>query len=521
MFKTSSTVKRSILGGAVFATLVAAVGSAQAANTPFQQDVATAIDRGIEYLANTGVFNNPSSEGTDGASGLAMQALLEKRASGVPSDPAQGYVGASALDKGRLRTAAAFILDKVNETGFYAYRDGQWIFALSGYALTNGPDKSTLAPGNAGYQTIKQAMDAMVDRTLAYQRTAATIGDPNPARHGYWCYNDQWCEDSSTTQFAAAGLHAARTFYSSNKSGDGGVWADPARVALIDAALARTKTAYELNAATGSDNGNCYAVTSTERGHGYNSFPTTGYMPSLQQTASGIYIQLFGGSDVNTPMVQNYMQWVRNHYRWQDIQTLGNYWPDYSWSYYMWSSFKGMELIRQSGISPTGTNLGPDSYGTVAPNASCNVLQQNKLPATLARVPSFGAGGVGYYSAETKGQYFDYAHQILSLQCYDGTLPIDGNDGSFNCNGTPSYWNDASHQAYLLLVLQRSVGNVTLKCDVDGDGDVDTADLNAIRLRIGQLPAANDPRDANGDGRINLTDVRICSQRCTKANCAP
>lgn len=530
MLKIRSDMKRSLLGAVACAAMSMAGGSAQAANTPFQQDVATAIDRGIEFLAGKGVYSNPSTEGNQGASGLAMQALLEKRASGVPTDPPQGYIGAGPTDQGRLRTAAAFILDRVNETGFYAYVDGQWMFALSGYALTNGPDKSALGAGvagNADYQTIKQAMDAMVDRTLANQRTAAN-GFPNAKNQGYWCYTNNGCEDSSTTQFAAAGLHAARTFYSSNKSGDGGAWADPARVALIDAALARTKLAYELNGAQGSDNGNCGVVTASERGHGYNS-PASGYQPSLQQTASGIYIQLFGGSTVNSPSVQNYMEWVRNHYRWQDISTLGNFWASDSWGYYLWSSFKGMELIRQSGVAPLVGNLGPDTYGTIAGVVGCNVRQQNKVPASYARVANFGAGPVGYYAAETKGQYFDFAHQIISTQCYDGSLPIAGNDGKFGCAvaGAPSPtggWqggNDVAHQSYLLLVLQRSVGNVTLKCDVDGDGDVDTADLEAIRLKIGTVPAENDPRDANSDGKITIADVRSCSQRCTKANCAP
>lgn len=528
MLKIRNDMKKSVLGAIACAAMTLATGSAQAANTPFQQDVSAAIDRGIEFLANQGVYNNPSSEGNQGANGLAMQALLEKRASGVPTDPPQGYVGASALDQGRLRTAAAFILDRVNETGFFAYVDGQWMFALSGYALTNGPDKGVLAPGNADYQTIKQAMDTMVDRTLFNQRKA-TNGYPNPANQGYWCYTNAGCEDSSTTQFAAAGLHAAKTFYTSNKSGDGGPFADAARAALIDAALARTMTAYALNGAnTGSDNVNCSVVSATERGHGYNA-PSSGYKPSLQQTASGIYIQLFGGSNVNTPAVQNYMEWVRNHYRWQDLDNLGNSWASISWGYYLWSSFKAMELIRQTGVAPLVGNLGPDSFGKLAGVAGCNVRQQNKVPASYARVANFGAGPVGYYSAEVAGQYFDYAHQIISTQCYDGSLPIGGNDGKFGCAvaGAPSPtsgWQggtDAAHQSYLLLVLQRSVGNVIQKCDVDGDGDVDTADLNAIRLRIGQLPEASDPRDANGDGKINIADVRACSQRCTKANCAP
>ncbi len=314
MLTLPSIIKRSFSSAVVGATLLLAAGSGHAL-TSFQQDVTTAIDRGIEYLANQGVFNNPSSAGVNGASGLAMQALLEKRASGNPGDPPQGYAGANATDQARLRNSAAYILDQIGTTGFYAYRDGQWMFALSGYALTGGPDKSVLAPGNANYQTIKEAMDAMVDRTLANQRKAPLT------LPGYWCYTNNGCDDSSTTQFAAAGLHAAKSFYSSNKSADQ-AFADPARAAAIDTALALVKTAYETNARAGSDNANCSvfpAPNNNERGHGYR----TNYNPSLQQTASGIYIQQFGGSNINSPMVQNYMQWVRNRYRWQDLDSLG------------------------------------------------------------------------------------------------------------------------------------------------------------------------------------------------------
>ena len=186
------------LGGALAG--VCAFGSTAHAATNFEQDVSTAIDRGIEWLAGAGAFNNPSAAGD--ASGLPMLALLEKRASGDPGDPPQGYEGASATDQGRLRTAAAYILDRANETSFYAYRDGNWMFALSEYALTGGPDKSVLAPGDADYQTIKQVMDRLVDRSLSNQGTGAY--------EGYWCYTDGFCADSSTTQFVVAGLAAAR-----------------------------------------------------------------------------------------------------------------------------------------------------------------------------------------------------------------------------------------------------------------------------------------------------------------------
>jgi hypothetical protein len=55
-----------------------------------------------------------------------------------------------------------------------------------------------------------------------------------------------------------------------------------------------------------------------------------------------------------------------------------------------------------------------------------------------------------------------------------------------------------------------------LRCDVEPDGDVDQSDLTQIRARNGQLATGpNDPYDGNGDGRINVADVRYCQLRLT------
>lgn len=62
--------------------------------------------------------------------------------------------------------------------------------------------------------------------------------------------------------------------------------------------------------------------------------------------------------------------------------------------------------------------------------------------------------------------------------------------------------------------------NVTAACDIDGDGDIDSVDIGRIRQGYGQTPAANDPRDANGDRVINVNDARTCATRCTRTSCA-
>jgi hypothetical protein len=560
-------MKQRIISKALAAAfLFAGVASVQAV-TPFEQDVGTGIDRGIEWLANNGAFNNPSSAGD--AHGLPMLALLEKRASGDPNDPPQGYTGANATDQARLRTAAAYILDRVNETSFYSYRDGNFMMALSLYALTGGPDRAALGLAGPDYQTIKEAMDALVDRTVTNQRQAPAYA--NPVNQGYWCYTNNGCEDSSTTQFAVAGLAAAKAFYSDAAHADAG------RLAAVNAALLRAKTAYELNAATGSDNASCNVLSPTERGHGYNSFNSSGYRPSLQQTASGVYIQLFGGSNVNTPSVQNYLEWLRNRYRWQDLDNLGNFWSGSSYWYYLWSSFKGMELMRLSGINPTGSNLGPDDLGTLPAAAApaCVVRQEHKDLATFPRVPSFGAGAAGFYAGEPESQYSDYAHQILTHQCFDG-LPINGSDGFFGCNSAPGRWDSYASQAYALLVLQRATGGACVdsdgdgvcddqdncpskpnpnqedrdndgvgdvcdncpnaanpnqedsngngvgdvceaKCDVDADGDTDKNDLSLISRNRGKPDLKY---DTNGDRKVDPADVKVCIPLCTLPNCA-
>ena len=71
------------------------------------------------------------------------------------------------------------------------------------------------------------------------------------------------------------------------------------------------------------------------------------------------------------------------------------------------------------------------------------------------------------------------------------------------------------------ILFDLSVNSVITTCDVDKDGDVDSNDIALIRAAIGQTPTANDPRDANGDGKITIADVRACTLKCTKTNCAP
>jgi hypothetical protein len=61
----------------------------------------------------------------------------------------------------------------------------------------------------------------------------------------------------------------------------------------------------------------------------------------------------------------------------------------------------------------------------------------------------------------------------------------------------------------------------TPRCDINGDGRIDSRDINLIFAARGTpASSAEDQRDADGDLQITVADARVCQQRCTSAGCA-
>ncbi len=422
------------------ATVILLAGPATAQVTNFSTDVAESIDDGLAWLDAQGAFNNPSSCG-DGA-GLCALALLEKRESADQNAAVQGYQNASPADQQRIDRVIAYIIAQAGQ-GFYAYRDGAEMMALAVYLRTGGPN------GQA-----RNALNQIFDRTIQ-----------NQGGHGYWCYNNGGCEDSSTTQLVMAGLAAARGVYAAPQGGDAN------RLNSLNAATRRTGDAYANNGVNGGLN--------NDRGHGYRR----GNAPSYQQTASGLWCQIIGGRDINDGSIQAYLKWLYHRYSYTSTAPANGGWSQ-SYFYYLWSSAKAYTFLEDAGVQPAGANISTEDLGTLPPgNAPAfGNRQQHLNPAAVSRVPRFGNNGAGFYNdlREQPRWYFDYAHTIMGRQQGNGQYtPPPGHNA----------WNAYSTQAYALLVLERSVGGGCV--DSDEDGICDAED---------NCPQVANPGQADGDG---------------------
>lgn len=497
----------------------------------FKADVNAAIDAGLAYARANNYFTSFNY-----SNGLSLLTLLEKES--IPA----GYDGLDAGDKALAQNAACILIDDGNygdRGGFYSYYDGQALAGLALYLTTGGPDQPA-APAlyNCTGRSARATIDKMVDRAIA-QQTAGVPQFGNCA--GYWGYNTPGC-DSSTTQFTLAGLTGAKSFYSSK-----GESAGLNRIPLITGALALTADGYAANGVTqtGGVFDSCGAAGC--KGHGYQSnygfYYGSAYNVS-QQTASGTWGQLAGGRTVNDASIQSYLRWLQNAYNPDNNNNVA--YGAQSYFYFLWSSSKAYNIIQQSGLAPAVGNIGPDDIGKL-PAVSGGGLSRvvNRTPATDPRPPPRGAGAAGYYGNTPVGWYYDYAYRLMSLQAATGQFP----------NPLSSWGYPQVDHSYAILVLQRSLGGacidtdgdgvcdnvdncpavsnpnqedsngngigdacevVALKCDVNNDGSVTNADLLLIRGRNGQNASGqNDPYDPNGDGRINVADVRYCQLRLT------
>ncbi|OZG72243.1 hypothetical protein BTA51_15990 [Hahella sp. CCB-MM4] len=154
------------------------------------------------------------------------------------------------------------------------------------------------------------------------------------------------------------------------------------------------------------------------------------------------------------------------------------------------------ELTNLTLTPPTATNPVNTEHCVVA-----TTTDQNDDPLVGIRV-DFNVSGAntasGFIFTDTNGE---------AEFCYTGTNvgfdSIVATVGNLSATARKE-WVDAQNEP----------------CDVDGDGDIDRMDLREISLARGQIAEPGDPRDANGDGVITPSDVKVCIPLCTRPSCA-
>ncbi|MBS1818149.1 MAG: thrombospondin type 3 repeat-containing protein [Acidobacteria bacterium] len=198
----------------------------------------------------------------------------------------------------------------------------------------------------------------------------------------------------------------------------------------------------------------------------------------MQQTASGLWVSILGGGDVNDPAVQKALRWQQKYYNYTGpiAPPIGNGWQGNSYGYFLFSSSKAYALLEAQGTAPSGGNITPHDIGDIAADPNVTTYQGNTStttgtaprethidPATApCALVNHAAECHGSYAGEEKRWYFDYAYTIMTRQAANG---------SFNLvNG---YWDFWSDQAYHALVLERSLAGACVDTDQDGicDGD--------------------------------------------------
>jgi hypothetical protein len=464
-----------IIRGAVAIAVVTLMtaGVAQAQLTNFSQDVNTSLDHYLDYVRTSGVLTTDIEP-----LGLVGLSMLEKHQTAAFGSPIVGYSNSSAADKARLEAAANTIVcssQHVNRGSNYAYTDGADMMFLALYLRTGGPNVAPAAcpvdptwgdPGGTPHSP-SDAINILVDRTLAAQ-SPFTPGSPSSG--GLWGYSGGGI-DSSTSQYAAGGLAAARGFYLDSCA----ACSDPGgRAALIFTSLDHAAQAYHD-----------YQVPDAP-GAGWGYSINGGSTATMQQTGSGLWVSVLGQRDLNNDAVQKGLVWQQDRYNYNNINSWGSSFTGLSYGYFLFSSSKAYSLLEDTGTAPNPGNVVPTDpanvhgIGDLPADASRGRLAHiDPATAPCAYAGVFPADCHGSYGAEAKRWYFDYAWQIMNRQVADGSYALTNGD-----------WDMWSDEAYHALVLERSLAGACI--DTDGDTICDSDDNCPLVANQNQADADHD-----------------------------
>ncbi len=183
------------------------------------------------------------------------------------------------------------------------------------------------------------------------------------------------------------------------------------------------------------------------------------------------------------------------------------------------------------GVVPTG--LSPYTYSDASGFAAANITVST---GTWNVIQDSGTAGSSWGTVSWNASIPDGASVTVRVRTADTVAGLQGQTFTDVSNGAQFSLTGRYIEAQVRLTANDTgdtpiVYDVTIdgdggtgldiKCDVDGDGDIDKADLALIsRARGQQATGPDDPRDSDNDGLITPNDVKACIPECTLPNCA-
>ena len=155
--------------------------------------------------------------------------------------------------------------------------------------------------------------------------------------------------------------------------------------------------------------------------------------------------------------------------------------------------FSSVGLSPAAAVNPVGTNHTVTAFTQAASGAPVPGVT---IVFKVLTGPNAGKTGTGTTGADGKTT-FTYADTggagTDTIQAFIGT--------TLSSNQVTKTWTNV--------------------CDLDGDADIDSVDINRIMGLLGKtVPPAPVQADATGDGVISVNDARACALRCTRTRCA-
>lgn len=144
------------------------------------------------------------------------------------------------------------------------------------------------------------------------------------------------------------------------------------------------------------------------------------------------------------------------------------------------------------------------STASLAKSGLCNILDALSGSPFLDSPASF-PGPYALVGQTTVPTYSEQAPSSLPSLYYVRAVDANGN---------------LSDPSNIMEGPSKSAPITPLACDINGDGYVDSNDIDLITESIGTpVFGASDPRDADGDGNITSLDASACTAKCNQSGC--